>query len=701
MTTDPSPGDRSKATHSSNSLPGHPSAGLICRRPILPHARSGALGLSQALEAPGATICHRSQQGFFWTRTKSSSCKCKSLVRARRPGRRLDFVALPVRFQAPRTGNIGHLGEYGGGRASRSRSPARGSSTIVTTARSASSRAAPRSVELICRSGSNENFPGSSTTIQESGGDRPRSSSGSQGLVDSLKNTSGLLVLAKEEERNISNPVVKLKIGETSRYIRLLATPSAREDQQRSAPEAGDPPVTFPSHRSDPPWDLSLPHVAVATIASVLFGYHIGVVNVPLQYIAQDLGFGGSAIAQGLLVSLLLGGAFVGCAASGLIADGVGRRRAFQLSSVPMIAGAILCASSMSLKMMLYGRFLVGVGLGLSGPLASLYVSEISPTAVRGAYGSLLQVAGCCGILGALVAGFPSSSIIGWWRVCFWISTGPAVLLAVAMQFCAESPRWLFKRKQYGKAEMSLERLWGPLHVKEAMSDLLVKEQLEAGRRRSWCDLLDRQYSRVVLIGAALFAFQQLAGINAVFYFSSTVFRQAGITSDVYASICVGIANLFASLLATYLMDRQGRRPLLILSFSGMGVAMAIQASAAAFPLLAPIQGSLAVFSTLTYVMMFALGAGPVPGLLLPELFADGIRAKAMSIAMCIHWIVNFVVGLTFLQLLHKYGAAALYAFFAMVCVVAAVFVSQMIFETRGKTLDEIQALLLTSEPPT
>ncbi|KAH9571351.1 hypothetical protein CY35_02G090200 [Sphagnum magellanicum] len=416
-----------------------------------------------------------------------------------------------------------------------------------------------------------------------------------------------------------------------------------------------------------PQWQLSLPHVATATLASVLFGYHMGVVNVPLQYIGRDLLFAGNAIVQGLVVSVTLASAFLGCAISGTIADSFGRRRAFQISCVPMIIGAIISAISTHVGAMIFGRFIVGLGLGLSGPVTAMYVSEISPTAVRGTYGSLLQIATCVGIFAALVAGLPAPTIPGWWRACFWISTVPACLLALGMEFCAESPRWLFKQSEWYEAEQELERLWGPSHVK------------------------------VVAIGAALFAFQQFAGINAVFYFSSTVFRAAGMTSDVAASVSVGAINLLASCLAAYLMDRLGRRSLLIVSFTGMAFAVAMQVLVAVVPALSSMRGSMALVGTLVYVFMFALGAGPVPALLLPEIFPDRIRAKGMAVAMCVHWVANFLVGLMFLHLLETLGAGILYTFFTMVCLAAALFVKKNVLETKGRSLEEIESLLLAN----
>ncbi|XP_066328073.1 probable plastidic glucose transporter 2 [Miscanthus floridulus] len=154
-----------------------------------------------------------------------------------------------------------------------------------------------------------------------------------------------------------------------------------------------------------PSWRMSLPHVCVATLTSFLFGYHSGVVNEPLESISADLGFAGNTLAEGmraflqLVVSICLGGAFVGCLFSGSIADGIGQRRAFQLSALPMIIGAAISALTNSLKGMLLGRFLVGTGMRLGPPVASLYITEVSPPTVRGTYGSFVQIATCLGII--------------------------------------------------------------------------------------------------------------------------------------------------------------------------------------------------------------------------------------------------------------------------------------------------------------
>ncbi|CAL9027931.1 unnamed protein product [Prunus brigantina] len=402
---------------------------------------------------------------------------------------------------------------------------------------------------------------------------------------------------------------------------------------------------------SNPSWRLSFPHVVVATLSSFLFGYHLGVVNEPLESISKDLGFKGNTLAEGLVVSTCLGGAFVGSLFSGWVADGVGRRRAFQLCALPMIIGAVMSASTKTLAGMLLGRLFVGTGMGLGPPVASLYVTEVSPAFVRGTYGSLIQIATCLGLMGALFVGIPVKEIVGWWRVCFWVSTIPAAILALAMVFCAESPHWLHKQGRTYEAEAEFERLLGGSHVKTAMAELAKSDRGDDTDTVRLSELLYGRHFRVVFIGSTLFALQQLSGINAVFYFSSTVFKSAGVPSGL-ANAFIGIANLSGSIVAMVLMDKVGRKLLLLWSFFGMAISMSLQVAAASFYSSGSGSLYLSVGGMLMFVLTFALGAGPVPGLLLPEIFPSRIRAKAMAVCMSVHWVINFFVGLLFLQLL-------------------------------------------------
>ncbi|XP_047311531.1 probable plastidic glucose transporter 2 [Impatiens glandulifera] len=446
-----------------------------------------------------------------------------------------------------------------------------------------------------------------------------------------------------------------------------------------------------------PSWKHSFPHVLVATIVSFLFGYHIGVVNEPLESISIDLGFSGDTLAEGLVVSICLAGAFLGSLLSGWIADGVGRKKSFQLCAIPLVIGASISATANNLPGMLLGRLLVGFGLGVGPPVASLYIAEVSPAFVRGTYGSFIQIATCLGLIAALLIGIPVKRIDGWWRLCFWVSTIPAIILALSVIVCAESPYWLYKRGRIAEAETEFERLLGGSHVSSAMTELTKSDRGDDSDAIKFLDLLSGRYSRVVFIGSILFALQQLSGINAVFYFSSTVFRRAGVSSKL-ANIFIGIANFLGSIIALSLMDKLGRKALLLWSFSGMAMSMAVQVIASGLSSSDVASLYLSVGGMLSFVLTFAIGAGPVPSLLLPEIFPSRIRAKAMALCMSVHWVVNFFVGLLFLQLLDQLGPQLLYTIFGTFCLVAVAFVKKNVMETKGKSLQEIEIALLPQD---
>ncbi|KAH6755966.1 plastidic GLC translocator [Perilla frutescens var. hirtella] len=437
-----------------------------------------------------------------------------------------------------------------------------------------------------------------------------------------------------------------------------------------------------------------LPYVGVACLGAILFGYHLGVVNGALEYLSKDLGIAENAVSQGWVVSTLLAGATVGSFTGGSLADKFGRTKTFILDAIPLAVGAFLCATAQSIETMLIGRLLAGIGIGISSAIVPLYISEISPTEIRGTLGSVNQLFICVGILAALVAGLPLAGNPLWWRTMFGIAVIPSILLALGMAFSPESPRWLYQQGRTSDAEVSIKRLFGKERVAEVMRDLDASGQGSTESEAGWFDLFSSRYWKVVSVGAALFLFQQLAGINAVVYYSTSVFRSAGITSDVAASALVGAANVFGTTIASSLMDKQGRKSLLLTSFAGMAASMLLLSLTFTWKALAPYSGTLAVLGTVLYVLSFSLGAGPVPALLLPEIFASRIRAKAVALSLGMHWISNFVIGLYFLSVVTKFGISTVYLGFASVCLLAVMYISGNVVETKGRSLEEIERAL-------
>ncbi|KAI5684297.1 hypothetical protein M9H77_05525 [Catharanthus roseus] len=437
-----------------------------------------------------------------------------------------------------------------------------------------------------------------------------------------------------------------------------------------------------------------LPYVGVACLGAILFGYHLGVVNGALEYLAADLGIAENTVLQGWVVSTLLAGATIGSFTGGSLADKFGRTKTFILDAIPLAVGAFLCTTAQNVQTMIVGRLLAGIGIGISSAIVPLYISEISPTEIRGTLGSVNQLFICIGILAALVAGLPLAGNPIWWRTMFGISLIPSVLLALGMAFSPESPRWLFQQGKIAEAEISIKRLFGKERVVEVMADLNAAARGTSEPEAGWFDLFSSRYWKVVSVGAALFLLQQLAGINAVVYYSTSVFRSAGITSDVAASALVGASNVFGTTVASSLMDKQGRKSLLLISFSGMAASMLLLSLSFTWNVLAPYSGTLAVIGTVLYVLSFSLGAGPVPALLLPEIFASRIRAKAVALSLGMHWISNFVIGLYFLSFVNKYGISTVYLGFASVCLLAVLYIAGNVVETKGRSLEEIERAL-------
>ncbi|CAL9012691.1 unnamed protein product [Prunus brigantina] len=481
-----------------------------------------------------------------------------------------------------------------------------------------------------------------------------------------------------------------------------ISTLKARSVQARASD--GDLENLVPSKPQGKSSGTVLPFVGVACLGAILFGYHLGVVNGALEYLSKDLGIAENAVLQGnsntiksfagWVVSALLAGATVGSFTGGALADKFGRTRTFQLDVIPLAIGAFLCATSQSVQTMIVGRLLAGIGIGITSAIVPLYISEISPTEIRGALGSVNQLFICIGILGALVAGLPLAANPLWWRTMFGVAIVPSVLLALGMAASPESPRWLFQQGKISEAEKAIKTLYGKERVSEVMYDLTSATQGSVEPEAGWFDLFSSRYWKVVSVGAALFLLQQLAGINAVVYYSTSVFRSAGVTSDVAASALVGAANVFGTAVASSLMDRQGRKSLLLTSFGGMAASMLLLSLSFTWKALAPYSGPLAVAGTVLYVLSFSLGAGPVPALLLPEIFASRIRAKAVSLSLGMHWISNFVIGLYFLSFVTKFGISSVYLGFAGVCLLAVLYIAGNVVETKGRSLEEIERAL-------
>ncbi|KAJ0986535.1 hypothetical protein J5N97_004891 [Dioscorea zingiberensis] len=422
-------------------------------------------------------------------------------------------------------------------------------------------------------------------------------------------------------------------------------------------------------------WLPAFPHVFTASMANFLFGYHIGVMNGPIQAIAQELGFDGNPFLEGLVVSIFIAGAFIGSISSSTLIDRLGCRRTLQIDTIPLILGAVLSAQAHSVDEMLLGRFLVGLGIGVNTVLVPVYISEVSPTKYRGSLGALCQIGTCLGIIASLCLGISSEN-------------DPHCLLLKVLDGYV---RW----GRVADAKKVIGSLWSVSDVERSIEEIqavITNDSIDLGS--SWFDLLVEPHRRVAFIGGSLFILQQFSGISGVLYFSSLTFQDVGITNGALASLFLGITNLAGALFALYLMDKQGRKRLLTGSYLGMVISMFIIVYAINSPIDEGLGHNLSILGTIIYIFTFAIGAGPVTGIIIPELSSSQTRSKIVSFSFSVHWICNFLVGLYFLELVDKFGVGPVYATFGGVSLLSAIFSIFFIVETKGRSLEEIETSL-------
>lgn len=359
------------------------------------------------------------------------------------------------------------------------------------------------------------------------------------------------------------------------------------------------------------------------------------------------------------------------------------------LAAVPLLVGSVWCATACGFGTMAMARLVAGAGVGVVSACVPLFISEVAPTALRGALGGANQVMIGAGILAALLANVALGPAM--WRWTFALAALPAALLLLGATggLVTESPRWLAAKGRTAEARKAAAALWGAA----AESESTAGDKPTSGEGSGWGELFSRRHRAPVLAGVALFALQQLSGINAIIYFSSDVFRSAGVGSAALASAFVGFVNVAGSTAAMGAIEKYGRKALLTVSFAGMGVAMAVLSCSMATNILPPsMAAAVAVTGTVVYILAFGVGVGPVPALLVPEMNAEAVRSKAGSAAMLSHWAFNIVVGQYFLPAAAAVGVGGVYAFFALVCALGIAFVRTSVPETTGRSLESLEA---------
>jgi sugar porter (SP) family MFS transporter len=339
--------------------------------------------------------------------------------------------------------------------------------------------------------------------------------------------------------------------------------------------------------------------------------------------------------------------------------------------------------------------------VGLASLVVPLYIAEIAPPGSRGALVSLNQLMITIGILLSYIVGVLFTPIEGW-RWMFAVAVIPALILGVGMFFLPESPRWLVKNGKMAKARSVLSRSRVPSEVDTEMQQMEEVERLERQQAQvGYKELLSPWLRPALIVGIGLAIFQQITGINTVIYYAPTILEIVGFSAGgaiAATALGVGVVNVGFTVLSLFLIDRVGRRPLLIIGLIGMTISLALLGLVFSLESTSTAAGLLATLCLALYIASFAISLGPIFWLMISEIYPLGIRGSAMSVAALCNWGSNFIVALTFPVLLATFGGAGAFWLFAAIGVVAWLFVYFMVPETKGRSLEEIEAELRGTE---
>lgn len=429
----------------------------------------------------------------------------------------------------------------------------------------------------------------------------------------------------------------------------------------------------------------------ITAIGGLLFGYDTGVISGAILFIRDA--FSLSSTAQEIVVSAVLIGAVIGASISGILADKYGRRIMIIVASIIFGVGAIFTALTPEVYSLIVGRIVVGIAIGMASFIAPLYIAEVAPYNIRGALVSLNQLAITVGIVVSYLVDFAFAPS-GGWRWMLGLAVVPSIVLGVGMYFMPYSPRWLLSKGFSDRAKAVLEKIRGTTLVGDEIAE--IKSSLAAERESRWSDLLDPAIRRALIIGIGLAIFQQLTGINTVIYYAPTILLFAGLQSaavSILATAGIGVINVLLTIVAILLIDRIGRRPLLIGGLVGMVISLILLGLSFALPGLSSSLGILAIISLMLYVGSFAIGLGPVFWLMISEIYPLKIRGRAMSTATVVNWGMNLVVAITFLSLIQLLGTPGTFWLYGIISIIAIIFVYFRVPETKGKSLEEIEKM--------
>jgi sugar porter (SP) family MFS transporter len=422
----------------------------------------------------------------------------------------------------------------------------------------------------------------------------------------------------------------------------------------------------------------------VAAIGGLLFGFDTAVINGAIVFIKRQFLLSDSQTE--IAASSLLFGCVIGASLTACTSDRFGRKKVLLGAATLFTVSSIGAALPRDLIEFVIARFAGGVAIGMASTLSPLYIAEISPARSRGLLVSMNQLAIVTGILlsysvNYLLTGAGGSN----WRWMFASAAVPSVAFFVTLLFIPESPRWLVQKGRQSEAEDFLVRIAGPQGAAEEIAAIKTAMSEESG------DLLDPAFRRPLIVAILIALFSQFTGINTIIYYGSLIFLEhvphQSASTALWANVIVGVINFVATIIGMSLIDRVGRKPLLMSAFTGMALALLGVSASIRFQ----VSGIVVLVFVLTYVACFAIGVGTGTWLMMAEICPTRVRGRAMSVATVCLWSGTLLVTLTFLTLVNTLTAPGALLLYATVSIAAFLFVWRAVPETRGRTLEEIE----------